>query len=1476
MGISGSQDSLEALLEAVPAVRPQQDGVIFLGVEAAAIVHWSGSQPRLAWPADRLLRVAGGRIVAWSGDVERPCWKFEVPQAGPYRVALSRSAASGRESTVTLFLRGPRERRLTRRLDPTGDGDAAVPCVLGDVDLGGGAHVLELRPLSWNCPREIMRLESVRLVPLGALKRDEAAVLRLMDRPGIVDDPAVRDLSEKVRALRERAKTLNDIARQRDFGGFTDFGRFLEFDGARAGLARVQADLEAAEAGLREARKARLKALSGEGKLGEEEARKAESFLRADTAVSEGLSKACTGTTFVPPPPPERRTLFPTGKLESLPLPDIDLRLPRVELAFAPPPDAGPRLERFARRNGDEGLADLCRKFRSVLIPGTAGLEAFERHAREGRPREALEAYRDYFFRKLSDPGKYGAATENILFELTRDRGKGHLLKAPLPQVVEMNVRGWALGQVREEVVAARVGLPGAVCWAPPDLKLPEGVGYSRGGDGSPFWRTPEGRDLARRIEFLRGLRAFPSDREEYFSLGFFPALLSSYAATGNREHLDLWCGYADDWAIHGRRDLDECPVDLRRATELETQPFRCMLTLLRILLDERPGLAAEFDPATLARLLMAMAADFPPYLIRARRAEMANWGNMGICHLLHVAAFLYEFKAMEYFNREAWRLARINFIQHRTLDGENIEAWDEGHNPVDIEYAVQSVPFARLDGLADGLDLADYWDQVRVNQRSLLTHITPAGRYWPPGEADLDLSAHSLRKRYLRPDSVGRTFLDLVEGEEGARRRIETIMSGGNPPGGAFPDRTSDVAPYAGMAYLRDSWQPGADFLLLQNFRDRSQSLADCPRTGCSLSRGGRVLAELHSLAVDRKPDNRFAGKGRTGGKTGYCAQAGRNTTGERFHASARFDFAEAVQDAPYALPEVPTRDLFGLYGGGGGKDPDPITDVTVLRRVFHPKGSGLWIVCDRIDHRGPAEREYTQFVMLPARLMEAGLAERIRLLSAAGHELVQEEPSLRRVRTANPGLENVSIRFFGGGELRFANQLDRKRQHEAFRETATAALARALAAAKSPERFLKDYGDRLSQRPVSARFSGRGRQVFVTVLHSIPAAADLKDVFQGDLRRIEESAGTGGAIGFRAELPDGTEVAFQAGPAGVQPLAAGPVRAEGGALLTVRPPGGAPVRGIALGCRNLGPGPNPDLEDFEFELDAQGGVVRSEAIRRPIDTVRILPAENVFVEQTLVSFDIPGLKDTDVELRYTLDGSEPTLQSPLYRDPIPLHETARVKVRPFRRGLTGTPWHFTGTDAGRTVSAIFRKQPLLPPAAAGGTEAGLAWEYFEGDWPTLFAYAGCEGVLEPRSRGTGAGLLDAAHLERIRRTDRAFAVRYEGYLRMPRPGVYGIHVPPHLYTPTLDAGYDLRVFVDGREWSPAPALHAENVWYVPLEAGPHRLKVAYVDYRWKTFRNEYWMRWQPEEMGTGVPTLEISGPGMDRRPVPVDWLTR
>ena len=1185
-------------------------------------------------------------------------------------------------------------------------------------------------------------------------------------------------------------------------------------------------------------------------------------------------------------------TLFPVGDLDELAPQQINLDRPVAQVDLGLPPDAGARRRGFERRNSDEGVAALCGRLRRVLMARTPGLEKFEALSEAGQYHGALEAYRAYFFDKLAHPETCGGSPENLLHHHISDRGKAALLMKPLPLALEKNLAGVAVGEIRGEVLLGKTGEPGTVNWAPADLALPDGATYERGPDRNDFWRSPQGKDLQRKIELCRAMDTLPRNGGDYYSAGLFPALLFSYVFTGNRDHLDRWSAYVDDWCMNARRDQDDCPVNIRAATELEPQQMRCTLMLLRIVLDERPDFARDLDPATLARLLMRLTEDFAPYTIRAKRAELANWGIMGICDLLHVCSLLGEFKAMDYVNRETWRLWRSNFIQHRTLDGENCEAWDQGHNGVDIEHLYVSVPFARRPAGVDDLDLAALWDQAGPTERSMLVHLSPSGGYWPrwsPGggfralwSAGVDMVHNSLTDKYLVMNAHERYPLDLVADEPGARARIETLLAAGKAEKTPPPPPCSDIAPYAAMYYLRDSWRPGAEYLLMQNFLHRSQDTAiwDVPqknrlggsaRTMYDLSKNGRVLIAAAPVAVDKKPDNRWHDAVPTGGKTAVCAQAGRHVVDTRFHTSRHFDLAEARQDAPYCRPEVPVRgDWYGLYERSAGMDNTPVRDVTAWRQVFHVRGEGIWIVADRMENASGRSREYSQFFTLPAVLHEKGYAERVESLAKAGHRLIQVDPGHKRLRTANPDFANISVWFFGP-QLHFAGRINSKLEHVSIDEPQIEILRAALGRGEPVQRVIQNR----TKRPVSIRWEGAGNQTLVTLLCTRPPAREPGQTFEGDLPKIEEMNGPGGVRGFAAETGGGATVHFQAGPQRKNRLQAGPARAEAESLLAVEIDGRR--CGIVLGCASpltLGTRAfKPPAESFEYLL-TEDGAFTATPIHRPIDTVRISPAANVFADSVRVAFDVPTQDTSDIEFRYTLDGSDPTQGSRLYTRPFTLDQTTMVKVRPFRKGLDATPWNIPGVDAGKTVSAVFRKQALRPAAQAEGLQPGLRYEYFEGDWPTLFTYAGFDGVLEPESTGTVKGLLDPQEAESLRKTDRAYAIRCRGYVRVPATGVYSFHAPEHLYTTTMDAGYDLRVFVDGEEWYPHPGLHSENIWHIPLEQGLHRVEVAYTDYRWKRFRDEYWMSWREEEMWQGTPRLEVSGPGVKRQPLPAEWL--
>ena len=218
--------------------------------------------------------------------------------------------------------------------------------------------------------------------------------------------------------------------------------------------------------------------------------------------------------------------------------------------------------------------------------------------------------------------------------------------------------------------------------------------------------------------------------------------------------------------------------------------------------------------------------------------------------------------------------------------------------------------------------------------------------------------------------------------------------------------------------------------------------------------------------------------------------------------------------------------------------------------------------------------------------------------------------------------------------------------------------------------------------------------------------------------------------------------------------------------------------------------------------------------------------PAEDRFSDEVQVSLTH---NDPAVELRYTLDGTDPRCDSPVYGGPIRLQETTVVKTRAFRKirnhsghvGVTLPPTS-DGTKASAVVRAVFTKEAPWEPVQVTDTKPGLAFTYYEDDgtWP-ISAFN--LDALKPVGSGTCTELFDVSA---TKRKDGGFAFIYTGYLDIAKDGVYSFHAPREFITPSVHAGYDLRVFLDNREWYPATQVHNFGVWSVPLKAGKHGLQ--------------------------------------------------
>ena len=604
-----------------------------------------------------------------------------------------------------------------------------------------------------------------------------------------------------------------------------------------------------------------------------------------------------------------------------------------------------------------------------------------------------------------------------------------------------------------------------------------------------------------------------------------------------------------------------------------------------------------------------------------------------------------------------------------------------------------------------------------------------------------------------------------------------------------------------------------------------------------------------------------------RPGGKANYCTYGLPDAVKNgRFLAGRRFDFAEGAFEGVYQYGRPDDFYYpFGTYGAdrslakaqaqaeraGQPFVDEPIRDVRQARQILAVKGRNLFIVTDRLTSAKP--HHYTQHYTLYTPVRSDDVQKRLGLLRAEKIVPLLTDEENHILATRNLGLPNVEIRHIGALPLRYAVTADRR-------------MDAALNGSFDAKNFTKGFPKRDRQegertgtiefgQEVAVNWEAQGAHVLVSLV-AAPGAAYTRDP-PGVLRDVQPIALRAELTGFQGKFADGTDIAYLASAQPAE-LRLGAVEATASTLLI------ADGHGIALDCTSIG-GTAPPQADFTFRVDA-GRVIVEEPIYRPIQPVMIEPLPNVFTDSLRVTLRCatPG-----VEIRYTLDNSKPLPQSPMYSGPFLVNKSCRLKVRAFRPGVTTDIWQEDGTLATVVYSAVLRKESPAPAAAPAATKPGLRYEYFEGVWTELMANG---SDIPAKTTGVLPKVLDVSP----RQTDGAFGIRYEGFLDVPRDGVYTFYAPREFIFPDNDCGYDLRVFVDGKPWCPAVRWHSHGTWSMALEKGRHPFRVVFVDMRLKPHKVELmWGFPHPDFTWKGVaPDLRISGPGLEEQAVPESML--
>ena len=176
----------------------------------------------------------------------------------------------------------------------------------------------------------------------------------------------------------------------------------------------------------------------------------------------------------------------------------------------------------------------------------------------------------------------------------------------------------------------------------------------------------------------------------------------------------------------------------------------------------------------------------------------------------------------------------------------------------------------------------------------------------------------------------------------------------------------------------------------------------------------------------------------------------------------------------------------------------------------------------------------------------------------------------------------------------------------------------------------------------------------------------------------------------------------------------------------------------------------PRPDYERGTDDAAAPHSLTRGEAVSIPYTTQNV----SLFTEPIAVAL---ATTTAGTEIRYTLDGSEPTETSALYAAPVPVDRSLTLKAKGFKPGAAPS----------RTLTLEAEKAVFRKGAAAGetATRPGVAYSYYEG----VFA---CVDDIR-KGKYVSSGTMPAPSIAEAPQEDH-FGYVFTGSILIPERGVW------------------------------------------------------------------------------------------------------
>lgn len=224
------------------------------------------------------------------------------------------------------------------------------------------------------------------------------------------------------------------------------------------------------------------------------------------------------------------------------------------------------------------------------------------------------------------------------------------------------------------------------------------------------------------------------------------------------------------------------------------------------------------------------------------------------------------------------------------------------------------------------------------------------------------------------------------------------------------------------------------------------------------------------------------------------------------------------------------------------------------------------------------------------------------------------------------------------------------------------------------------------------------------------------------------------------------------------------------------------------------------------------------------------ILNTERVFESKTGIK--LKPVFENQV-IRYTLDGTEPTEKSAVYKGNLVIEKSLTLKAA-----------SFSGKDRSPVVTAVFQKENPYNPALEKSPERGINYTYYTSQEVRRLPFDQYE------RNGITTGHAAMISPEAVPHRKQFYGIAFEGFIEVKESG---------LYTFSGHADDKLRVFVHDKLLIDEDREEINMEGQILLKAGLHPLRVEYFNETYESFLE-----------------LTIEGPGLPRQGISPFMLRR